>query len=90
MYEFWLKQRNSNPPVWCPYQMPNTVVTGLSMIAEGENDDKHRPYQLDLFMRPELKIIQELRKLDVDQMTPLDALNRLNELHEKAKEGNST
>ena len=63
---------------------------GVSMIAGGENTDTNRPYQLDLFMRPELKIIQELRKLDVYQMTPLDALNRLNELHEKAKEGNTT
>ena len=33
-YEYWLKQRNCDPPVWCPYQMPNTVVTGLSMIAD--------------------------------------------------------
>jgi hypothetical protein len=34
MYEYWLKQRNSNPAVWCPYQMPNTVVTGLAMIMD--------------------------------------------------------
>ena len=33
-YEFWLRQQNSNPAVWCPYQMPNTVITGLAMIAE--------------------------------------------------------
>ena len=33
MYEYWLKQRNSNPPVWCPYQMPTTVITGLAVIS---------------------------------------------------------
>ena len=34
MYEYWLKERNSNPAVWCPYQMPATVITGLAMIAD--------------------------------------------------------
>ena len=62
---------------------------GVPIFAEGEDIDKSGPYQLDLFIRPELRIIQELKKLDVYQMTPLDALNCLNELHEKAKEGNS-
>ena len=62
---------------------------GVPIFAEGENIDKRGPYQLDLFIRPELRIIQELKKLDVYQMTPLDALNCLNELHEKAKEGTS-
>ena len=62
---------------------------GVPIFAEGEDIDKSGPYQLDLFIRPELRIIQELKNLDVYQMTPLDALNCLNELHEKAKEGNS-
>jgi DNA mismatch repair protein MutS len=62
---------------------------GVPIFAEGENIDKRGPYQLDLFIRPELRIIQELKKLDVYQMTPLDALNCLNELHEKAKKDNS-
>jgi len=34
MYQYWLKERNSNPTVWCPYQMPTTVITGLAMIAD--------------------------------------------------------
>jgi len=62
---------------------------GFPIFAEGEDMDKSGPLQLDLFIRPEQKIIQTLKKLDIGRMTPLDALNCLNELHEKAKEGNS-
>ena len=64
-------------------------LDGIPIFAEGENIDQRGPYQLDLFIRPELRIIQELKKLDVYQMTPLDAMNCLHELHEKAKKSNS-
>lgn len=41
--------------------------------------------QLELFHQPEHFVIEKLRKLDISKMTPLDALNCLNELKEKAK-----
>jgi DNA mismatch repair protein MutS len=49
--------------------------------AEKSNTRK----QLDLFRKPEHVIIEKLQKLDLSKMTPLEALNSLNELKEKAK-----
>ena len=34
MEKYWLRERNSNPVAWCPYQMPATVITGLTVIAD--------------------------------------------------------
>jgi hypothetical protein len=31
------------------------------------------------------ELLMELTHLDVDQLTPLEALNRLNDLHQRAK-----
>ena len=36
--------------------------------------------QLELFRRPESVVAERLEKLDISSMTPLDALNCLNEL----------
>ena len=41
--------------------------------------------QLNLFSRADHFIIEKLQKLDISKMTPLDALNYLNELQEKSK-----
>ncbi|MBW2406530.1 MAG: hypothetical protein JRF17_04115, partial [Deltaproteobacteria bacterium] len=41
--------------------------------------------QLHLFSRSDHFIIEKLQKLDISKMTPLDALNYLNELQEKSK-----
>jgi DNA mismatch repair protein MutS len=41
--------------------------------------------QLNLFSKPDQFVIEKLQKLDISKMTPLDALNCLNELKEKAK-----
>jgi DNA mismatch repair protein MutS len=41
--------------------------------------------QLHLFSRPDQFVIEKLQQLDISKMTPLDALNCLNELKEKAK-----
>ncbi|MBW2598379.1 MAG: hypothetical protein JRC55_07290, partial [Deltaproteobacteria bacterium] len=41
--------------------------------------------QLNLFSRPDQFVIEKLQKLDISKMTPLDALNCLDELKEKAK-----
>ena len=47
------------------------------------SEKKH--VQLHLFSRPDHFIIDKLQKLDISKMTPLDALNYLNELQEKSK-----
>jgi len=39
---------------------------------------------MDLFSRPGYFLIEELQKLDISKMTPLDAMNCLSELQEKA------
>ncbi len=43
------------------------------------------PVQLDLFRKPENPVIDKLSKADISRMTPLEALNFLNELQEKLK-----
>jgi len=50
-----------------------------------EDDSKKRHVQLNLFRKPERLIIENLSNLDISSMTPLDALNYLDELKEKAK-----
>ncbi|UCF93987.1 MAG: DNA mismatch repair protein MutS [Desulfobacterales bacterium] len=56
-----------------------TVLAGAAGSSTG-------PVQLDLFRRPENTILDELRQLDITRMTPLEALNFLNELQDKTKE----
>ena len=41
------------------------------------------------FLAPKSPLIEELEKLDINSLTPLDALNKLYELQKKAKEGES-
>ncbi len=41
--------------------------------------------QLDLFTGSEQVLIRELQTLDIERMTPLEAINRLSELQEKVK-----
>ena len=43
------------------------------------------PGQLDLFSSDKHPVVQELRKLDIHQLTPLEALNRLDDLKKKAE-----
>ncbi len=47
---------------------------------------RREPQQLPLFS-PASPILEELSSLEVDSMTPLEALNKLYELKQKAKEG---
>ena len=44
------------------------------------------PVQLDLFSKKEHFFVEKLSKLDISKMTPLEALNYLNELRQKAKD----
>jgi hypothetical protein len=42
------------------------------------------PLQLDLFRQPDRQVIERLRKVDISRLTPLEALNLLNQLREMA------
>ena len=55
-------------------------------FTEGEVVPKNGHVQLELFRRPEQAVIEKLQKLDISKMTPLDALNHLNELMERARD----
>ena len=56
--------------------------------ADSQKTNRVKPQirkQLSLFQKREKKIITKLQNLDISVTTPLDALNLLNELQEKAK-----
>ena len=62
--------------------------SGLSdYVPEGGDNQmsKHSPVQLDLFGKTENIILDKLQRADLSRMTPLEALNFLNELQEEAK-----
>jgi len=75
-----------------PQSVIRRARTILTRIENGESLDQGRGddqatnaatpgshVQLELFQRPEQKIMSKLKALDLSQMTPLDALNWLNE-----------
>ena len=51
-----------------------------------KDTSKTGPVQMDLFSKKEHYFVEKLSKLDISKMTPLEALNYLNELLEKAKD----
>ena len=62
--------------------------TGGSLLVPDEKiDRKAGQEQLELFQSPEKVIMSKLEKLDIAKMTPLDALNHLDELKRKLEEG---
>ena len=60
-------------------------LRGAFALPEDLNASGKKHVQLHLFSRPDHFIIEKLQKLDISKMTPLDALNYLNELQEKSK-----
>lgn len=60
-------------------------LRGAFALPENLNASEKKHVQLHLFSRPDHFIIEKLQKLDISKMTPLDALNYLNELQEKSK-----
>jgi DNA mismatch repair protein MutS len=77
--------------------LPRSVIhRAQEVLVELESDrgrkgvpekmHKPQPQQLPLFSPPS-PILDELSKLDIDSMTPLEALTKLYELKQKAKEG---
>ena len=60
-------------------------VQGPSVLSQEENDLKGH-VQLNLFKHSDRLVIEKLQNLDISKMTPLDALNCLNALHEEIKD----
>jgi len=54
-------------------------------LINGDRSTAKGPVQLDLFGKTENKLITELVQADISRMTPLEALNFLNELQDKLK-----
>jgi DNA mismatch repair protein MutS len=58
---------------------------GSSCVTQEAEGVSRGPVQLDLFRKPENPVLDKLSKADISRMTPLEALNFLNELQEKLK-----
>jgi DNA mismatch repair protein MutS len=58
---------------------------GSACLFRKEADVNRGPVQLDLFRKPENPVLDKLSNADISRMTPLEALNFLNELQEKLK-----
>ena len=56
-----------------------------SGLINGKTPTAKGPVQLDLFSKKETRLIEQLSETDISKMTPLEALNLLNELQEKLK-----
>lgn len=60
-------------------------INGTPLFAENGAGSKKMHSQISMFPRPENFIVERLINIDISKMTPLDALNCLNELQEKAR-----
>ncbi len=61
---------------------------GMPKIARGKKPDiKEKTGQLNLFLDDEDHIISELKGVDVSNMTPLEAMNKINQWQMKLKDG---
>jgi DNA mismatch repair protein MutS len=77
--------------------IPATVIRRSKQILAGIENDSHHPIpiggappagkneQLSLFRKPEAAIIDRLARIETAKMTPLEALNLLDELRELAR-----
>jgi len=54
-------------------------------VISGNQSAARAPVQLDLFSKAENRLIEKLVQTDISRMTPLEALNFLNEFQEKIK-----
>ena len=60
----------------------NQASIGSSILGD---ESERAPQQVNLFESPAMDLVEELRDLDVMAMTPIDALNTLFRLQEKAR-----
>jgi DNA mismatch repair protein MutS len=63
-----------------------TKEQDLADALSDKEDGKKGPQQMDLFGRKDHFFVEKLSKLDISRMTPLEALNTLNELRDKARD----
>jgi len=63
----------------------NQSAKASSVSAEIQTFPKKKAIQLDLFSKSEYFLTEEIRGLDISEMTPIEAINCLNQLQEKAK-----
>ena len=59
----------------------------VSLKADGAKGSEPGSVQMDLFRKPDSLILDRLKKVDLSKMTPLEALNFLNDLQDVAKAG---
>ena len=60
--------------------------SSISSDGPGQTESKGKKHvQMNLFRKPENVLIEKLQRIDIARTTPVDALNFLNELHERAK-----
>ncbi|MGB5751046.1 MAG: DNA mismatch repair protein MutS [Desulfobacterales bacterium] len=59
--------------------------SGSPDVISGNKSADRAPVQLDLFSKAENRLIEKLVQTDISRMTPLEALNFLNEFQEKIK-----
>lgn len=77
-----------------PKQVLERAKDILAELENGELSYQEHPvvkpkpvsYQLSIFSPKDNPIVEELKKLSLEKMTPLEALNQLNELKRKAEE----
>jgi len=69
-----------------PHFGTDLTVRGKPFPAPSRRATRRDPTQLGLFQEPS-PVLQELTALDLNALTPLDALNKLYELQRKAKDG---
>ena len=69
------------------YQIENeeTVINDLDLTKQGRRDFEKGHIQLSLFKNHDNAIVEKLKNMDISRMTPIDAMNHLNELIEKSK-----
>jgi DNA mismatch repair protein MutS len=75
-----------------PKQVLERAKEILAELENGEVRQQKLPeskpvsYQLSIFSPKDTQIAEELKKLDLEKLTPIEALNKLNELKRKAEE----
>ena len=64
-------------------------ANNVNQSSIGQNilgtEDERMPKQVNLFESPAMDLVEELKNLDVMSMTPIDAMNALFVLQEKAR-----
>ena len=63
----------------------NVNQSSIGQNIIGGSEEERSPQQINLFESPAMDIVEDLRKMDVMAMTPIDAMNTLFMLQERAR-----